>query len=190
MPYTNGFGKLQSKIETKVGFNVRKKKNIVLIGMTGCGKTTVGLSLSYRLKMPFIDMDAWIEKEAGISIPQIFQEEGEEGFRKRETQMAEKMSHEKGTIVSTGGGIVTREENMQYLKQNSVVVYINRSVEDIIKNLRMDKRPMLKGKTDTLYPMYEKRHPLYLKYADIEVINDGDFESGVENVLNAVKGRI
>ena len=158
--------------------------------MTGCGKTTVGRALSYRLKMPFIDMDALIEKKAGMPIPQIFQEEGEEGFRKRETQAAEKMSHEKGTIISTGGGIVTREENMQYLKQNAVVVYINRSVEDITKNLRMEKRPMLKGKTDTLYPMYEKRHPLYVKYSDVEVINDSDFLGGVENVLNAVKDLI
>ncbi len=169
---------------------MKNKKNIVLIGMTGCGKTTVGRSLSYRLKMPFIDMDSQIEKKAGMSIPQIFETEGEEGFRQRETQIAEKMSHEKGTIISTGGGIVMREENMQYLKQNAVVVYINRSVDDITKNLRMEKRPMLKGKTDTLYPMYEKRHPLYLKYCDIEVINDGDFFSGVENVMNSVKDLI
>lgn len=169
---------------------MRNKKNIVLIGMTGCGKTTVGRALSYRLKMPFIDMDSQIEKKAGMPIPQIFESEGEEGFRKREAQVAEKFGGEKGTIISTGGGIVMREENMQYLKQNAVVVYINRSVDDIAKNLRMEKRPMLKGKTDTLYPMYEKRHPLYLKYSDVEVINDGDFFSGVENVLNAVKDLI
>lgn len=166
---------------------MRQKKNIVLIGMTGCGKTTVGLALSYRLKMPFIDMDAWIEKKAGKPIPQIFAEEGEEGFRQRETQMAQRMSQEQGTIISTGGGIVTREENMQYLRKNAITVYINRSVEDIIKTLKTDKRPMLKGKVDTLYPMYEKRHPLYVKYADVEVVNHSDFNEGVENVCRAVK---
>lgn len=166
---------------------MRRKKNIVLIGMTGCGKTTVGLALSYRLKMPFIDMDAWIEKKAGKPIPQIFKEEGEEGFRQRETQMARRMCKERGTIISTGGGIVTRPENMKYLRRHAVVVYINRSVEDITRNLRLDKRPMLKGRTDTLRPMYEKRHPLYRKYADIEVVNHCDFAGGVENVYRAVK---
>ncbi len=169
---------------------MRRRKNIVLIGMTGCGKTTVGLALSYRLKMPFIDMDAWIEKTAGKPIPQIFAEDGEEAFRQLETQMSKRMSREHGTIVSTGGGVIMRPENMKYLKRHAVVVYINRSVEDIMKKLRLEKRPMLKGKTETLYPMYEKRHPLYLKYADVEVKNQCNFREGVENVYQAVKDRI
>lgn len=169
---------------------MRRRKNIVLIGMTGCGKTTVGLALSYRLKMPFIDMDAWIEKADGRPIPQIFAEDGEEGFRRLETKMAERMAKERGTIISTGGGIVTRPENMKYLKRRGLVVYLNRSPKEIAKRIRLDTRPMLKGKTDGLLPMYEKRHPLYLKYADIEVKNHGSFAQGVENVYRAVRGRI
>ena len=169
---------------------MRRKKNIVLIGMTGCGKSTVGRRLSYRLQMPFVDMDAWIEKKAGMSIPEIFEKEGEEGFRQRETETARRWGSERGTIISTGGGVVMREENMKYLKKHAVVVYINRSVADITKTLRMDKRPMLKGKADTLYPMYEKRHPLYKKYADIEVVNKGELKDGVNNVYKAVKDLI
>lgn len=169
---------------------MRRRKNIVLIGMTGCGKTTVGLALSYRLKMPFIDMDAWIEKKDGRTIPQIFAEDGEEGFRRLETKISELVSKEHGTIISTGGGVVTRPENMKFLRRHAVVVYINRSPENIMKQIRLDKRPMLKGKTDALVPMYETRHPLYLKYADIEVKNRCNFEQGVENVYRAVKGRI
>ena len=169
---------------------MRRRKNIVLIGMTGCGKTTVGLALSYRLKMPFIDMDAWIEKKDGRPIPQIFAEDGEEAFRRLETKMSERVAKERGTIISTGGGIVMRPENMKYLKRHALVVYINRSPEDIMQRIRLDKRPMLRGKTDMLLPMYEKRHPLYCKYADVEVKNRCNFAQGVENVYRAIKGRI
>lgn len=169
---------------------MRRRKNIVLIGMTGCGKTTVGLALSYRLKMPFIDMDAWIEKKDGRTIPQIFAEEGEEGFRRLETQTAQRMSKEHGTIISTGGGVVMRPENMKYLRRHATVIYIHRSPQDIMKQIRLDKRPMLKGKTDGLLPMYEQRHPLYMKYADVEVQNQCNFAQGVENVYRAVRERL
>ncbi len=169
---------------------MEQKKNVVLIGMTGAGKTTVGISLSYRLKMPFVDMDSWIEKKAGKSIPQIFAEEGEEAFRALETEAARTLGEENGMIISTGGGAVMRPENMEYLKKNAIVVYINRSIEDIEKTLRLEKRPMLAGKTDTLYPMYEKRHPLYLSYADIEVVNHSDFKEGVENVYRALADKL
>ena len=79
---------------------------------------------------------------------------------------------------------------MKYLKKNAVVVYINRSVEDIKKNLKLEKRPMLKGRTDTLYRMYSERNGLYRKYADVVVVNRTDFQEGVDNVYDAVKDMI
>lgn len=169
---------------------MKRKKNVVLIGMTGCGKTTVGLALSYRLKMPFVDMDKWIEQKSGKPIPAIFSQGGEQAFRALETKAAKEVSKYGGTIISTGGGVVTRPENMKYLKKNAVVVYINRSVEDIKKNLKLEKRPMLKGRTDTLYRMYSERNGLYRKYADIVVVNRTDFQEGVDNVYDAVKDMI
>lgn len=163
------------------------KKNIVLIGMTGCGKTTIGLALSYRLKMPFVDMDAVIEHNENRNISEIFKTEGEPYFRALETSVAKKLSRYYGTIISTGGGVILNPENMKYLKKHAVVVYINRSVDNIIENINTEKRPLLKNGKERLYEMFEKRHPLYSKYANIEVVNSSNFEDGVENVFEALK---
>ncbi len=168
-----------------------KKRNIVLIGMSGAGKSTVGISLSYKLKMPFVDMDHYIARKQNMPVSQIFEEKGCDYFRALETETAEYMgTHYRNTIISTGGGVVLRPENMQYLKKNGVVVYINRSVEHILKTLKTEKRPLLKDNPLKLYDMYEERHHLYLKYADVVVTNGGDFKSGVQNVYDAIIGLI
>lgn len=164
-----------------------KKRNIVLIGMSGAGKSTVGISLSYKLKMPFVDMDHYIARTQNMPISQIFEEKGCDYFRAIETETAKYMgTHYHNTIISTGGGVVLCPENMQYLKKNSVVVYINRSVEHILKTLKTEKRPLLKDNPLKLYDMYKERHHLYLKYADVVVANGGDFKSGVQNVYDAI----
>ncbi len=169
----------------------KQKRNIVLIGMSGAGKSTVGISLSYRLRMPFVDMDNYIAKAENMTVSQIFAEKGNDYFRQLETQTAKHMGqHYHGTIISTGGGIVLRQENMEHLKKNGIVVYINRSVEHILKTLKTDKRPLLKENPLKLYDMYEERHDLYLKYADVVVANGSDFNSGVQNVYDAIKDLI
>ena len=166
----------------------KQKRNIVLIGLSGAGKSTVGISLSYKLKMPFVDMDSFIAKAENMPISQIFAEKGSDYFRTLETETAKHMGeHYHGTIISTGGGVILRPENMEYLKKNGVVVYINRSVEHILKTLKTDNRPLLKENPLKLYDMYEERHDLYLKYADVVVSNGSDFKSGVQNVYDAIK---
>ena len=168
-----------------------KKSNIILIGMSGAGKSTVGIALSYKMRMPFVDMDAYVERTQNKTISEIFQLYGNDYFRELETEAAKRIGQTYcKTIVSTGGGIVLRPENMQYLKENGIVVYINRSVENILKTLNADKRPLLKDNPERLYEMYKERHNLYLKYADICVVNGSDFKSGVENVYEAVKDLI
>ena len=162
-------------------------KNIVLIGMSGAGKTTVGLAISYKLKMSFVDMDAYIEKKYDMSISEMFEKYGEEHFRNLETETAKYLSENyKNTIISTGGGVVMRPENMEYLKKTGTVVYINRTVENILSTLNAEKRPLLKSNPEKLYEMYEKRHPLYVKYADICIMNGGEFQECVENICEAV----
>ena len=105
-------------------------KNIVLIGMSGAGKTSVGRALSYRLKMAFVDMDDFIEKRKNMTVSEIFEKYGEEYFRKLETETAKFLSENyKNTIISTGGGVVLNSLNMDYLKESGTVIYINRSVE-------------------------------------------------------------
>lgn len=168
--------------------NSFKKDNIVLIGMSGAGKSTVGIALSYKMKMPFVDMDNYIERTENMTISEIFAIKGHDAFRDIETNVAKHIGFTyRHTIISTGGGLILRPENMKYLKQNGIVVYINRSVENILKTLNLEKRPLLKENPEKLYDMYEQRHGLYLKYADIVVVNGADFKSGVENVYDAVK---
>ena len=168
-----------------------KKSNIVLIGMSGAGKSTVGIALSFKMRMPFVDMDNYIERTQKMSISNIFDLYGNDYFRNIEAQTAKHVGLAyRHTIISTGGGVILRPENMQYLKKNGVVVYINRSVENILKTLNAEKRPLLKNNPQKLYDMYEERHELYLKYADVVVVNESDFKSGVQNVYEAVKGLV
>ena len=164
------------------------KKNIVLIGMSGAGKSTIGMALSYKLKMAFVDMDSYIEKKCNMSVSEIFSQYGEEGFRNLETDTAKCLSENyKNTIIATGGGVVLRPENMGYLKSTGVVVYINRTVENILSTLNAEKRPLLKSNPEKLYEMRKTRHPLYIKYADICVLNSGEFQECVNNVYEAIK---
>jgi len=163
------------------------KNNIVLIGMSGAGKTTVGKALSYKLKMAFLDMDDFIEKKQNMSISEIFEKYGEEYFRKLETEAAKFLSENyKNTIISTGGGAILKPVNMEYLKTSGFVIYINRSVEKIISTLNAEKRPLLKSNPEKLYDMYKIRHPLYLKYADVCIPNNGEFADCVEQIAEFV----
>ena len=162
-------------------------KNIVLIGMSGSGKTTIGLSLSYKLKKAFVDIDAYIERKNNMSVSEIFEKYGEEHFRKIETETVEYLSKNyKNTIISTGGGVVLNPVNMEYLKETGIVIYINRTVEDILSTLNAEKRPLLKANPAKLYEMRETRHPLYMKYADICIMNSGKFSECVNNIYEAV----
>lgn len=164
------------------------RKNIVLIGMSGSGKTTIGLALSYKMKMAFVDMDSYIERKYSKKISEIFAEIGEEGFRKLETETAKYLGEKyQNTIISTGGGVVLKPENMEYLKKTGTVIYINRTVENILSTLNSEKRPLLKSNPEKLYEMYKIRHPLYRKYADICIMNSGKFSECVDDVYEAVK---
>ena len=165
------------------------KNNLVLIGMSGAGKSTIGIALSYRLRMPFVDMDSYIERTQNMTATEMVETYGIDHFRAIESTVARHIGLDyKRTIISTGGGVILRPENMEYLKQNGIVVYINRSVENILKTLKTENRPLLKDHPERLYEMYKDRHELYLKYADVVVVNGSDFKSGVENVYDAVKG--
>lgn len=163
------------------------KENIVLIGMSGAGKTTIGMAMSYKLKMTFVDMDAFIEKKYDMSISEMFEKFGEEYFRNLETETAKYLSENyKNTIISTGGGVVMRPENMEYLKSTGTIVYLNRTVENILSTLNAEKRPLLKSNPEKLYEMRKARHPLYQKYADICIMNSGEFQECVDNVCEAI----
>ncbi|GEN50785.1 shikimate kinase [Alkalibacterium pelagium] len=157
--------------------------NIVLIGMTGSGKTTIGKELASRLKFPFIDMDDYIEEQAGQSIPELF-EQGEELFRSLETDVCIKLADSTDTVISTGGGAVLKPENRKWLKQTGMIVWIDRPINLIVKDIETAHRPLLKNGTDALYTLFEKRRPIYEALADVTVRNDQSLSETVDDILN------
>ena len=155
-------------------------KNIVLIGMPGSGKTVVSELLGKRLNRPVIDADECVEKAAGMSIPDIFAKEGEEGFRRRETAALRDICRLSGRIIATGGGCVTREENYDIIRQNAVVVCLVRGLDKLAK----DGRP-LSLKTSA-QEMYKVRAPLYRRFCDFEVSNDASVNETVDEIMRRI----
>ena len=146
------------------------QKNIVLVGMPGCGKSTLARLISEKTGRECVDTDSLVEL-CGESIPQIFDKYGETEFRNRETQAVKSVAKEQGRIIATGGGAILREENRTALRENSKVIFLNAPVERLATN----GRPLSKD-IETLRKMYEQRLPLYLETADITVEVDADPE--------------
>lgn len=156
--------------------------NIVLIGMPSAGKTTIGRMLEERLKKPFIDLDDVIVEKAGKSIPEIFEENGEEGFRQLETEAALELSKLCGHVIATGGGTIKKKVNMDYLRLNGITIFIDRDVDKLISS--DPNRPLSKSQ-EALKQMHSERLPLYHKYAEHVVLNNADIEDTLNQVLKA-----
>ena len=158
----------------------RNKRNIILIGFMGSGKTTLGIRLSYRLRRPLLDTDRWIEKEQGMSVSDIFASYGEEGFRQLETQAVKSLLEaDPGQVISTGGGLPMREENQALLKQLGFVVFLRIRPETVCERLKGDTTRPLLQKPDPV------RNPIYEQAADRVVDVDGkDFEELLEEILD------
>ncbi|MDO4265418.1 MAG: shikimate kinase [Eubacteriales bacterium] len=154
--------------------------NIVLIGMPSAGKTSVGKALSELLNRPLVDLDTALEETYGQKIPDIFAKEGEAGFRDKESVIAARYGKERGQIIACGGGVVLREENAEVLKQNGFLVFLERD----LRCLSTDGRPLSKD-YETLCAMYEKRLPLYRKYANCTVPNDDSTAHAAERIRDA-----
>lgn len=138
----------------------REMQNIILIGMPGCGKTTVGKLVAKRLQRPFFDADAEIVNRLGCDIPTFFAQEGEAAFRKIESEVLADLGKRSGCVIATGGGCVTREENYASLHQNGVIFWRKRE----LSNLPTDGRPI--SQTTDLTDLYKTRRPLYEHFAD------------------------
>ena len=160
-------------------------KNIVLIGLMGAGKTTISKVLSLRLKKELIDMDDYIENKYNMSIPDMFNI-SEEYFRERETICALEISKKEDTIISAGGGIVKNPKNMEVLSRNGIIIYIDRPLEHILKDINVACRPLLKDGVDKLKELYVQRHEVYKHYADFHLINDQTIEDIVNKIIEVI----
>ena len=158
----------------------RTTRNVMLIGMPGSGKSTVGAALAESLGRRLVDVDERIVEMAGCSIPEIFAKDGEEGFRQIEHQALCEVSKESGLVIATGGGVVTRPENLDPMRQNSLIVWLLRDTALLPK----DGRPL--SQTNSLTEMFKVREPLYRAAADCIADNNGSLEDTVKQILEAM----
>ncbi|AMQ89928.1 MULTISPECIES: shikimate kinase AroK [Marinobacter] len=150
-------------------------ERVVLVGPMGAGKSTIGRMLAKELGYRFLDSDRIIEERCGANIPWIFDVEGEDGFRQRETAMLDELSETQGTVLATGGGAVMRPENHALLRKNAVVIYLKTSIEQQVERTRKDRnRPLLQNDDPegVLRRLFAVRDPLYTKLADIVMFTD------------------
>ncbi|MDU2197515.1 MAG: shikimate kinase [Peptostreptococcaceae bacterium] len=162
---------------------------IILIGLMGAGKTTIGKELSNKLNLRFIDMDDEIEKQSKMSIVDIFEKYGENRFREIESKLLEKIALEDDIIISTGGGIIKVDDNRKLLKKQDNVVFLNGSIDTLVKNVSNDiyKRPLLKDSTDLYIKIEELLKERYEKYKEssniIIDINNKNINEVVSQIL-------
>ncbi|MCF0109514.1 MAG: shikimate dehydrogenase [Erysipelotrichaceae bacterium] len=161
-----------------------QKKNIVLIGMPSCGKSSVGHPLSEKLGYELVEMDKKIEEAIEMPIRDYFAHYGEEAFRDKETELATSLRDQGHCVISCGGGIIKKPENMRVLRENGTVFFL---VRDIDKLMPTDDRP-LSSNLEDMKRLYDERLDLYYQYADVVVDNNGKLEDTIDMIMERVKG--
>ncbi len=160
----------------------RQMENIILIGMPGCGKSTVGKALAEKQGKKYADADELIVALAGKPIPQIFSEDGEAVFRDWETKALSALGKQSGLVIATGGGCVTKDRNYALLHQNGRIFWLRRGLD----RLPTDGRPL--SQTNRLEDLYRVRRPMYAAYADHTVDNNGDLDKTIQRILTLWEG--
>ena len=168
----------ESVYEDTYRFVLSKKQNIVLTGMPGSGKSTIGKALSEKLGKEFVDTDELIIKNEKMPISEIFARHGESYFRFAETEAIKEASAKSGFVIATGGGAVLKKENVDYLRSNGKIFFLNRPIEDILPT---DDRPLSSTRAD-LQKRFDERYPIYQKTADEEIFVDGKVENAVRRI--------
>ena len=161
-------------------------KNIVLIGMPGCGKSTFGKVLAKELGLNFYDADDALEQREKRTIKDFFAE-SEDAFREAETRTLKYLSSLNNAVIATGGGCVKRQQNIQLLKQSGNIIFLHRLPENIISCISGDSRPLLAQDKKRIFQLYEERRELYYKYADYIAENNGDFTETLQQLKQYAK---
>lgn len=156
----------------------KEKQNLVLIGMPTSGKTTIGKILSEELGREFIDSDEEIVEKIGMSISEFFEKNGEAEFRKIEAQVIKEIALKQGAVIATGGGVILNKRNIELLKMNGKVIFLNRPLDMLLTS---EDRP-LSSDRELLKKRFEERHEIYKASADVEIIADSDIKTNVQKV--------
>jgi shikimate kinase len=162
-------------------------RNIILTGMPGAGKSTVGVILAKTLGMNFIDTDIVLQENSGRMLQEIINTEGIDAFLQAEESVIVSLKGE-NTIIATGGSVVFSEKSMQYLKKQGIIIYLSLSYEEMARRIRnITTRGIVLAADQSLLDLYNQRLPLYEKYADRTIdCSDRDVEKIVENILHAL----
>lgn len=162
-------------------------RNVILIGLSGAGKTTLGQLLAKKLHLPFLDLDHWVEEKTGLSIKRIFRGYGEDFFRQLEADALKRACATDGVVAATGGGAVLNPANVRLMRESGVVILIDRPVDAILGSIAFDDRPLLRDGGSDLRRLDGQRRVLYRESAHLTLMNDGDLDRAV-NDLEAMAG--
>lgn len=162
------------------------KNKIVIIGMPGSGKTTIGRMLAEELNIKFIDMDEYIVKKTGKTTVQLF-ENGEEYFRDIESETCKELSEYDNILISTGGGVIKRKKNVEILNKEGLIIFLDRPVDNILGDVDVSFRPLLKDGKEKLLKLYDERYELYNEYAEEIVKNDSDIREVIDRIKEIIK---
>ncbi len=182
--YFTGTKVQESEIQNCMHTLLNDRRNIVLIGMPTSGKTTIAKKLSLVTGKEVVEMDEILEERLGMSISQCFKVHGEQYFRKMETDLSKEYREGSGVIISCGGGVIKNPDNMRYLNENGVVIWIQRDLSYLYPT---DSRP-LSGSISAIEKLYEERKELYERYSDIRVENNDSLDHVVDVLLKTIKG--
>ena len=161
-------------------------QHIFLIGMPGAGKTTVGKALSKELNRDFYDLDLTIQEKTGKSIQNIIIYDGEEKFRQHEYDAIRELIRNKPSVIATGGGTVLSEKTVQIMRNNGIIVFVNRDVTQILDDLDLEIRPLLKESIEYIFRLYEERYPLYESVSHIKIGNESNISDTVQAIIEAL----
>ena len=164
----------------------REKENIILIGMPGAGKTTVGKVLAKELGRDFFDLDQTIQDKVGKSVQNIYIHDGKDAFTEYEYTTIKELIHNKPSVIATGGGTVTYDKTVNLMRNNGLVVFVNRDVNHILDDLDLEIRPLVKESIEYIFNVYEERYPLYEEVAHIKIGNEGSITDAVQEIIEAL----
>ncbi|MBQ7865180.1 MAG: shikimate kinase [Clostridia bacterium] len=159
------------------------ERHVFLIGMPGCGKSSLGKRVAGNMRIPYVDMDQRISDIVGCTVSEMFERYGEQAFRNAETNTLIQLTRETPSLISTGGGTVLRENNRAIMRNSGVIVLIDRPLEEIMGDIKLDRRPLLAQKgLGEVERLYHERIDIYRSVADFVMDNSNGYHAGLRGL--------